>query len=127
MLRVTISLLSLAHASSLHGIANCSESFVGSCVKSANASDCEACVAGLADCQASEDKVFDLVCKGAPFNSTTADCFTELVTDCSAKFTSKTACEQCVSLHTLDLKKHQCSVKEIAAVTALCSQIPGDN
>ena len=51
-------------------------------------------------------------------------CATAIITDCSSSLTSPKACETCFTLHTWDLKKKGCSMEEIAAVTALCANIP---
>ena len=47
----------------------------------------------------------------------------EFVADCADALTSKTACAECVLLHTSDLKAHNCSTRDIAGATALCSQV----
>ena len=102
----------------------CAESFIEDCLASATPDACSACVSGESDCGAAEQAALALACKEAPFPPA-AGCASEILKDCAASLNSSAACDACVLKSTFDLKKHNCSVTDVAAAAAVCKEIPG--
>jgi hypothetical protein len=103
---------------------NCSIAFTNKCLDTKTPALCDTCVEGLSACGPQEQLPFKAICTEAPFNSTTETCFKGMVGDCASELHTAKTCEACFALHSFDLKKKGCTTKEIAGVTALCTQLP---
>jgi hypothetical protein len=101
----------------------CAEEFAANCLSSTDNKACKQCILEGAYCDAGERVFLEGICQGAPFGFETAQCYDEIVVDCSSKFTTARECKQCIVLHTPDLKAQNCSGTAIVGVSAMCSKI----
>jgi hypothetical protein len=108
------------------GPAECFESFFKDCIATTSPALCKTCVQTApvsTACTQNLDEVLVAFCADAPFPDTATTCALEILKDCASSLASSTECRTCVTKNVIDLKKHNCTITDIASADAVCQAI----